>query len=115
MTDHPSTRIYNNSHYFASSRFKFLILPFCSLTTFNTNNLYAAIMPHKDYPEVGRLMQVIAIAPTDEREMNKSNMSRSGMAIYPDHALKPIFPGVIRGCSVQGRCIPAPSRCAAHN
>jgi len=51
-------------------------------------------------------MQANAIASTDEREMNKSNMSRSDRAIYPDQALKPIFPGVIRGCSVQGRCIP---------
>lgn len=59
-------------------------------------------------------MPAIAIAPTDEREMNKSNMSRSGRAIYRDHALKPIFPGVIRGCSVQGRCIPTPTRTRAN-
>jgi hypothetical protein len=60
MTAHPSTRFYSNSQYFASSRFKFLTLPFVSFTAFNPNNHYATAMVHKDYPDVGGWLQANA-------------------------------------------------------
>lgn len=87
-------------------RFNFHIVILSASVSFNPNNLYAAVLLHKDDPDVGRLDAANAIAPTDERQMNKLNRSRSGRELYLGQTLKSIFPGVIRGCRVQGRCIP---------